>query len=412
MKVIKSPAKGLEGGLFLEVEKGVKEIISQVKEKGDIAIREYTQKFDGVKVKNLRVEGKLLEEAEKFLMKEEKESINYLKERLEFFSRLEKEELRDFMIKDNIEIGKKWIPIEKVGIYVPGGKFPLVSSLLMAGVPAKIAGVKEIIVCSPPREKGEIHPAILYTAKLLGIKNVYRVGGVQAIAGMTFGTETIPKVDKIVGPGNIYVTTAKKILFGLVGIDLLAGPSEVVVLADEGMSALWIEKSLLAQLEHGKGSIAILLTSSSILAEEIFRRMDILEGEIRDAWELGGGIFFFSHIEEAIEWINRFAPEHLILGVRDPERILPRITNAGTIFLGYLTPVVAGDLAVGTNHILPTSGGARFSSSLSVFDFLKGINVVKINGKGLEEIYPVVKSFCKLEGLKYHLEELEVRRDG
>lgn len=409
MRVWKEPE--VQDTLSEEVEEKVKKIIEEVRERGDEAILDFTREFDGVELENLEVRREDRERAEEILEEREKEAIRELKERIEAFSQKERELIRDFAFGKNIILKKRWLPLDRVGIYVPGGRFPLVSSLLMAGVPARVAGVRDLIVSTPPDREGRVHPAILYASNLLGVEGVFRMGGAQAIAGMALGTDTIPRVDKVVGPGNIFVTTAKKLLYGRVGVDMLAGPSEVVILADEGMPPPWVEKSLLAQLEHGEGSRAILVTPSSSLARSIMDNMENLSGDRRNLWEKGGGVYEVENMLEGCELINRLAPEHLILGIKDPQEVMENIHHAGTIFLGYITPVTAGDLGVGTNHILPTSGTARFSSPLGVMDFLKGMNLVAMNKKGLEEIYPLVQVMCELEGLKIHREEVEVRKN-
>ena len=412
MKIWKECKKLRERRFFPEnLIKKTKEIIEEVKKEGDKAIKKFTQKFDGIELNSLLLNKNEIEKSEKYLKEREKWAIESLKKRIENFSIKEKEKLNSWMSGKDIRLGKTFVPLERVGVYVPGGKFPLPSSLLMSCIPAKTAGVKEIAIATPPDKKGNVNPAILYAAKISGIKEIYRMGGAQAIASFAFGTESINRVEKIVGPGNIYVTIAKKLLFGEVGIDMLAGPSEVLVIADEKMPEKWVKWDILSQLEHGIDSIGILITTSSSLSSWIYKEMKNLKGDIKKAWERGGGIYEVESIEEAIDVANKISPEHLILGIKNAKKWVKKVKNAGTIFLGYLSPVSAGDFGVGINHILPTGGNASFSSSLGVRDFMKEINMVELNRKGIEKISPIVKTFSKIERLPIHGEEISCREE-
>ncbi len=414
MKVWKESKRLKERKAFPgELEHRVREIIREVREKGDKAIREFTRRFDGLELDSFEVERREIEESASLLKEEERETLKELKRRIEDFSLQEKRRYTSYSCGEkNVKLGKIFVPLDRVGVYVPGGKVPLPSSLLMANIPARIAGVKKIVVATPPQKAGKIHPSILYAAKISQVDAVYSIGGAQAVAALAFGTETISAVEKVVGPGNVYVTLAKKLIFGEVGIDMLAGPSEVVVIADEDMPGEWVKSDLLSQLEHGVGSIGILITTSPTLPSWISKEMTRLEGNLRAAWEAGGGIYQVETVEEGINLANDIAPEHLVLGVKEAEIWVKKVKKAGTVFLGYLSPVCAGDLAVGVNHILPTGGNASFSSPLGVKDFIKEINTVNLNKEGLEEINSLVETLARLEGLPLHAREIKCRREG
>ncbi|MCD6219263.1 histidinol dehydrogenase [Candidatus Calescamantes bacterium] len=397
----------------LELEKKVREIVQEVRQKGDRALKEFTRRFDGVELNSFEIKKEEIEESSNLLREEEKYAIEELKKRIEDFSLQEKRSLTPYLCGGkNIQLGKIFVPLNRIGVYVPGGKVPLPSSLLMASIPARVAGVKEIVVTTPPQKTQRIHPSILYAAKISEVETIYTIGGAQAISALAFGTESISRVEKIVGPGNIYVTLAKRIVFGEVGVDMLAGPSEVMVIADEEMPKEWVKFDLLSQLEHGIDSLSILVTTSNTLASWIVEEMGQLEGDIKKAWERGGGVYEVENLEEAISLANDIAPEHLILGVNEAEIWLKKIKKAGTVFLGYLSPVCAGDFGVGVNHILPTGGSASFSSPLGVKDFMKEINTVHLNREGLEEITPLVETFSQLERLPFHGEEIKCRMEG
>ena len=425
MRAIKESGrlKGLKGELDFKEKRIVEGIISEVKEKGDNALKEYTHKFDGVKINNIKVSEKERKGAEKKVDKVFLSAIKKAKERIESFHRTQKERFKDWTEeKDGILVGEIFKPLQKVGIYVPAGKSPLPSSLLMAATPAQIAGVERIVIATPPQKKGnpagnqkaggiDIH--ILATANILGIKEIYKMGGAQAIAALAYGTETVPKVDKIVGPGNIYVTLAKKLLYGEVGIDILAGPSEVTVIADDTAKAEFVAYDLLSQIEHGPHSPAILLSSSSSICREVTERIKVLlstcDENLKRAWQENGGIYLTDNLEEAFAEANKLAPEHLILAIKNPRTSLNKIKTAGTVLLGNYAPVTLGDYMAGPNHILPTSTTGRWDSALGVKDFLKCINVISANNSSLEKFSPFIKSLTDAEGLKNHFQAVKIR---
>ncbi len=406
--------KGEKRELELKEKEIVSSIISAVREKGDKALKEYTYKFDGIKIDKIKVPEKEIKNARSKVNKAFITAIKKAKERIENFHRIQKEKFKDWTKEeDGILVGETFKPLQKVGIYVPAGKAPLPSSLLMAAIPAQIAGVEKIIIATPPQKKGEVDIHILATANLLGIKEIYKVGGAQAIAALTYGTESIPKVDKIVGPGNIYVTLAKKLLYGEVGIDILAGPSEVTIIADDTANAKFIAYDLLSQTEHGPHSPAILISTSTEICREVTEKIKVLlstcDENTRKSWQENGGIYMVQDLEEAFKEVNKLAPEHLILAIKNPSKWLDKIKSAGTVFLGHYAPVTLGDYIAGPNHILPTSKTGRWDSALGVKDFLKCINVISANKSSLEKFAPFLKSFTDAEQLKNHFNAVKVR---
>jgi len=391
--------KGLE-----TVEKKVRGIIEMVKKQGDEALLFYTKKYDGLVLKpaELRVKKGEIESAFKEV------SLNFIR-----LIERAKENVEKFHLREYRQITKRsrqfshttlkgvrfielWRPVEKVGVYVPGGKYAYPSSVLMTMVPAKVAGVVRISMASPP---GKLSSEVLVAARICGVEEIYKVGGAQAIAAFAYGTETIPKVDKIVGPGNVYVTTAKRLLFGDVGIDMLAGPSEILIIADGSANPDYIVSDLLAQVEHGRGATARLITTSKKIK-------DIVQKKIK---KKGVYLMWVGSIKEALRLANEFAPEHLEILTNKPERILPEIKNVGEIFLGKWSPVAIGDYYAGPSHVLPTGGTARFSSGLSVKDFLKRMVVVACSEKGLRSSARDIINFAKIEGLESHAESIKVR---
>ena len=413
MKVIKECPRIKKGERWRkEILREVERIVERVRREGEKALRDFTYKFDGIEIKNFRVEEKEMERARERVKKEEVQALEEVIERIKSFAENQKKSLKNWESGNVIKVGERWVPLRRVGIYVPGGKSPLVSTLLMAGVPARVAGVKELVVATPPSQDGGIDSRLLYACLRLNIREVYRIGGAQAIAALALGTENISPVEKIVGPGNIYVTLAKKILYGEVGIDMLAGPSEAVIIADEGMNPEFIVLDLLSQIEHGEGGMFLFLTHSYTLAQEVLARLKEEIGErreLREAWEKNGGIYVFPTIEEAIEFSNSLAPEHLVLGVSNPGDFLDKVRTSGTLLLGYYSPISLGDFYAGPNHILPTGGAGIFSSSLSVRDFMRCINLIQAQKEGLEKAYPFILTFSRIEGLPLHAKEVEVR---
>ncbi len=390
----------------------VRTIIEDVKVRGDGALIDYTEKFDGVRLKNLRVSEKEYEDAFSNADKKIIKALESAAKNIESFHRKQLEVEYKIKIEEEIELSRIARPLESVGIYVPGGKAAYPSTLLHAVIPARIAGVEDIIICTPPLN-GSVNPSILIAARILGIKEIYKVGGAQAIAGMAYGTETIKKVDKIVGPGNIYVTAAKELVRGICDIDFIAGPSEILVMAEEA-NPKFIASDLLAQAEHDEYAIVIACVLDGELAKEIkleterllenLSRKEIIAKAMKNA-----KIIVFDKLKDEINFVNKFAPEHLALMVKDPEEVLKLIKNAGSIFIGEYSPVAAGDYASGTNHILPTYGMARFTSGISVDDFLKKPTVQKISKEGLKKLRETVTVLARTEGLEAHARSIEIR---
>jgi len=376
----------------------VSRIIEDVRENGDKAVLRYTRRFDKVKlaVKDLRVSPAEINAAYQNI---DTDFVASLKSIIGNIERFHKRQLpRPWKIKDadGVVLGELFRPIETVGVYVPGGTAPLVSSVYMSVLPAKIAGVKRIILTTPPSKNGVVNPYILVVADLLKIDEIYRIGGAQAIAALAFGTKTVPKVDKIVGPGNQYVTEAKRQVFGYVDIDMLAGPSEVVILANQFSDKDYVVKDLLAQAEHF-GGLAILVTTSKKFAKMMRHEID------------KGYIILAKNLEQAIDVINRIAPEHLEILIKRPSVVIKRVTNAGAIFLGPYSPVCIGDYTAGPSHVLPTGGTARFFSGLSVRSFIKSIHTLCYSKKALDKERPALEKMTKIEGLSGHLDSFEAR---
>ena len=400
-----------------DVEKKVSEIISGVKKEGDKALLEFTEKYDGVKLNpsDILVDQ---EEWDRASQKTREDLLEVIKEAIK---RIEKYHLHQkenswFTTKEKgIILGQIVNPIERVGLYVPGGRAAYPSSLIMAAVPAIIAGVKEIVVVTPPSSDGKINPYLLSTARELGISEIYKIGGAQAIAALAYGTETVRRVDKIVGPGNIYVTLAKKNVFGEVDIDMLAGPSEILIWADEKANPRYLACDLLSQAEHDVEASAILITTSASLVEkvkeEIERELKGLNRKeiIREALRKRGKLIIAEDGKIILEFINCFAPEHLELQIENPWQILGAIRNAGAIFMGAYSPEPLGDYWAGPNHILPTSGGARCFSPLSVNDFTKRSSIIFYDKERLGQASEKIASLARLEGLEAHARSTEIR---
>ena len=398
-----------------DVEKTVSAIIKNVKENGDSAIFKYCEEFDKVKLSSLEVNDVEFEEA---VSKTEPEFIEILKKAAKNIEKFHKKQVRNsFIINDEngVVIGQKVIPLDIVGLYVPGGTAAYPSSVLMNAIPAKIAGCKKIVITTPPDKNGNINPAILTAARLAGVDKVYKVGGAQAIAALAFGTETIPKADKIVGPGNAFVAEAKKQVFGNVAIDMIAGPSEILIVADGTSNPCHLAADLLSQAEHDKLASAVLITDSIELAKgvqaETDRQVKLLERrEIAEASiENNGKIIVCGSLESAIELSNELAPEHLELSVDNPFDYLDRIRHAGSVFMGKNCPEALGDYFAGTNHTLPTSGTARFSSPLSVDDFVKKSQYTYYTKDALKKVARDVEYFAKKEGLTAHAKSAVIR---
>jgi len=394
-----------------EKEERVKEIIGAVAENGDAALRELTSKYDKVEIENFRVSDKEVQAAYREAEAEFLSALKTIIANLTAFHQKQRSEEWFETLPQDALLGLRVIPLDKVGIYVPGGRAAYPSTVLMNAIPAKVAGVRQIVMVSPP----PIHPAILVAAAEVGIKEIYQVGGAQAIAALAHGTESIPKVDKIVGPGNVYVALAKKLLYGVVGIESVAGPSDILIIADEGAEAEFIAADMLSQAEHDPESSAVLVTDSRKLAEEVIKQIEKQKGKlsrkeiIEASLGEGGAVLLVPDLKEGVEIINQFAPEHLEILASNPQRILEKVKNAGAVFMGPYSPVAAGDYAAGPNHVLPTFGAARFSSPLGVYDFIKYQSIVGYTKPALQKIREAAEVLARMEGLDAHARSIEIR---
>ena len=397
------------------LEKSVKKILERVKAKGDKAIRKYTNEFDGVKLKKLAVTEKEIKLAELSLPDELKNSIKQAKANIEKFHQSQIEQVNVIETMPGIKCWRRSTGIEKVGIYIPGGTAPLFSTVLMLAIPAKIVGCKEIILCTPPSEDGSVNPAILYAANLCGVTKVFKAGGVQAIAAMAYGTESVPKVFKIFGPGNQYVTCAKQLVQqDGIAIDMPAGPSEVLVIADDTAVPEFVAADLLSQAEHGKDSQVMLVTGSLSLVDKVITELEtqlaqLPRKEIAERALLNSKIVLVNTIDEAIELSNLYAPEHLILSCNGAENLIDKIISAGSVFIGNFSPESVGDYASGTNHTLPTNGYAAMYSGVSVDSFVKKITFQQLSQEGLKNISNTVMQMATAEGLDAHRNAVQIR---
>jgi histidinol dehydrogenase len=400
------------------IESSVKKIVEDVRRNGDAALFKYTKKFDKVELspRTVKVSSREVERAEIQVSEEIKSNLALAAERIKDYHEKKLPQEKTFTDSLGNELGWVLRPIERVGVYIPGGKAAYPSTVLMTVIPAKVAGVEEVILVTPC-PNGEINPTVLVAAYMAGASAVYKIGGAQAIAALAFGTYSIPKVDKIVGPGNIYVTLAKKLVFGIVDIDMIAGPSEVLIISDGSSPAEWIAADLLAQAEHDEMAVPILVTNSLEFArevkQEVSRRLKTVERQriAKEATRNQGRIFVVDTLDDAIHVANAVAPEHLELCVENPKAILPRVKNAGAIFLGSLSTEAFGDYIAGPSHVLPTGGAARFSSPLSVHDFLRIPSVISISESGFKELKDSVINLAKAEGLEAHALSVKVRFD-
>jgi histidinol dehydrogenase len=397
----------------------VRKIIVDVRENGDEALLHYTEKFDNVRLirSKLKVSKRKIKEAYKKL---ERSQINALQKAAVNIARFHKKQIRDIWsleMAKGVTIGQVTRPLSSIGVYTPGGKAPYPSSVLMCTIPAKVAGIKKIVVCSPPEENGNINPALLVAADMAGATDMYRVGGAQAIAAMAYGTETVPKVNKIVGPGNVFVTAAKLEVSKDVAIDIPAGPSEVLIIADGNANASFIASDLLAQAEHDPQALAILLTTSKDLAsavkEEVHRQMESLSRieTVKSSIQTGGLIVIVKNIREAVYYANLLAPEHLQIQTKNPRRVFDKIQNAGTVFLGNYSPVAFGDYSSGLNHVLPTGGYAKIYSGLSARDFIKTINFLQCSRRGYLNLKGTTVTLAKMEGFDGHAKSVFIRSE-
>ncbi len=395
-----------------ERERTVRQIVDDVRDRGDVAVIEYTEKFDGVKLASLEIDKKRIDGACRDVDKELISALELAAERITAYH----EEQRSSLLKEST--GKKlgWLirPLGRIGVHVPGFTAPLPSSLLMTAVPAKVAGVKEVILVTPPGKRGSVSPLTLAAAKIAGVDRAFSVGGAQAVAALAFGTESIPRVDKVCGPGNIFVSLAKKMVYGTVGIDGLYGPSEVVIIADDTANPEYCAADLLAQAEHPAAS-AVLLATSRRLADEVnreierqlaeFTRPDVIVKSLKD----NGLIAVVLTIDEALELANLFAPEHLCLVVKDAAEYIDKVENAGCLFVGEKSVEVLVDYVAGPSHVLPTEGTARFSSTLSVLDFIKIISLVNTDESDIEQLGKATSLIARAEGLDAHARAIERR---
>lgn len=398
-----------------EVEDIVADIINDVRANGDQALLDYCKKFDHADLDSLEASQEEIDDAYNSIDPEFIQTLKMARDNIEAFHR--QQVRKNFVIndKEGIVLGQKVTPIEKVGLYVPGGTASYASSVLMNAVPAKIAGVKEIVMTTPPNPDGSLPQAILAAAKVAGVTRIIKSGGAQVVAALAYGTETVPKVDKIVGPGNIFVATAKRRVYGIVDIDMIAGPSEILVIADGSCNPSYVAADLLSQAEHDKLATAVLITDSKVLAEKVQQELEVqipqlLRSEIaRASIDQNGKIIVADSIQQAVEISNRIAPEHLEICVDDPFAVLNSIQNAGSIFLGKNVPEALGDYFAGPNHTLPTSGTARFSSPLSVDDFVKKSSFIYYTKDALSQVQERVVDFATREGLTGHAKSVSIR---
>ena len=409
-ELLKRPVKNTET-LFDTVRR----IIDCVKAEGDCAVLRYEEQFDKVALGALTVTEEEQKEAEALVSEELKKAIRLAKQNIEIFHAAQCFEGKRIETQPGVTCWQKAVGIEKVGLYIPGGTAPLFSTVLMLAVPAKIAGCKEIVLCTPPGKDGKVHPAVLFAAKVAGVNRIFKAGGVQAIAAMAYGTESIPKVYKIFGPGNQYVTAAKQLVsLRDVAIDMPAGPSEVEELADETANPAFVAADLLSQAEHGVDSQAMLITTSSALQqavkEEVERQLALLpRKEIAEMSLANSMLIVVRNLDEAIELTNSYAPEHLIIETAEYMSVAERIVNAGSVFLGSLTPESAGDYASGTNHTLPTNGYAKAYSGVSLDSFIRKLTFQEIKPEGIRTIGPAIEEMAANEFLNAHKNAVTVR---
>ncbi len=402
-----------------EVESAVRRILDEVRCRGDAALFEYTQRFDGVRLEaeRLRVSADEIEQAARSLAPAATEALTLAAERITAFHRRQHRESWFYEEEGVGLLGQLVRPLDRVGLYIPGGSAAYPSSVLMNAIPARVAGVASLAICTPAAKDGSVPAAVLAAARLVDVREIYRVGGAQAVAALAYGTESISPVDKIVGPGNIYVATAKRLLYGVVGVDMLAGPSEVLILADETAEPAWVAADLLAQAEHDALAAALCVTPSEKLAEgvraEVGRQLASLprEGVAAQALERYGAILLVEDLAAGVALANAIAPEHLELLVADPWAAVPAVRNAGALFLGQSTPEVAGDYLAGPNHVLPTAGTARFASPLSVDDFQKRSSLLSLTPGALRQFGEPITRLARLEGLEAHARSIAIRTE-
>lgn len=422
MKLVVNPARDTWEGLLQrptleleEIEKQVRPVMEAVKARGDEALKEFTARFDGVDLDDIRVSAEEIEKAKALVPDELQEAIKVARANIETFHAAQRQEVMKVETMPGVSCYRKSVAIEKVGLYIPGGTAPLFSTVLMLAVPANIAGCKEIVLCTPPDKEGNINPAILFTADLVGVTRIFKAGGGQAIAAMTFGTETIPKVNKIFGPGNQYVTAAKQLStkYGL-AIDMPAGPSEVAVYADSSAVPAFVAADLLSQAEHGVDSQVVLVADSEEVVHAVNQAIEVqLKALPRTdiaAKALDNSVaIVLEQQTDAIALLNEYGAEHLILSVQEPWQVADQIINAGSVFLGNYTPESAGDYASGTNHTLPTNGYAKMYSGVSLDSYVKKITYQEISKEGLKALGPVIEKMASAEQLEAHKNAVTLR---
>ena len=409
--------KILERPLFdaSDLSERVQAILNDIKTKGADAVRMYTEKFDGTSLQDFAASEEELASAGDLIDDELKAAIDTAAENISKFHAIQKPDLKKVETTPGVVCWQKAVAIEKVGLYIPGGSAPLFSTVLMLAIPAKIAGCKEIILCTPPNKEGKIHPTILYAAKLVGVTKIFKLGGVQAIGAMAYGADTVPKVNKIFGPGNQYVMAAKQLIsISDVAIDMPAGPSEVAIMADETANAAFIASDLLSQAEHGPDSQTVLVTNSEKMVDEVEKELAVQLAELSRkeiaAKALGNSVAIILNNEiEMIEMINEYAPEHLIISMKNYLNVAEKIVNAGSVFLGNYTPESAGDYASGTNHTLPTNGWARSFSGVNLDSFLKKITFQEISKEGIQQLGHVIETMAAAEQLDAHKNAVTLR---
>ena len=393
----------------------VREILKQVKEDGDTALLNYTRRFDqyNLPVEEIKVTSREIDDALNEIDDKEINALRRAAENIQEFHSRQTQQSWEYQ-KDDVLLGQNVRPLEVAGIYVPGGKASYPSSVLMNAIPAKVAGVGNVVMCSPTL-KGRCSPHVLVAAKIAGVDSIFKVGGAQAIGAMAYGTDTIPRVDKIVGPGNIYVALAKRMVFGLVDIDMIAGPSEILIVADESAHADFIAADLLSQAEHDEQAVPILVTCSEKLAQDVLKELKkqasslSRESIVKESLSNQCLLFVVESLDDAIKVANDIAPEHLELAVKEPRACAERVRNAGAIFLGHYTPEAVGDYLAGPNHVLPTSGTARFSSPLGVYDFIKRTSVMSYSPEALEKAAPFIRILADMENLDAHANAVDLR---
>lgn len=395
----------------------VSKILEDVRKHKDQACKAYTKQFDGIEMDTFKVSAAEVKEAIQSCDPEFIQALKKAKENIEFFHRAQLQQGYCLQKEDGVYLGQRVLPLQSIGIYVPGGRAQYPSSVLMNTIPAKIAGVRKIVMVTPPNPQGKIHPNIAAAAQIAGVDEIYKIGGAQAIAALAYGTRQIPRVDKIVGPGNIFVAAAKKLVFGTVDIDMIAGPSEILVIADEQANPSFVAADLLSQAEHDPMASAILVTTSESMLESVneelaiqsvrLPKQEIVKASLRDY----GKSVLCDSLEECVELSNAIAPEHLELMVKDPEKLLEKVTNAGSVFMGYYTCESIGDYFGGTNHVLPTSGTARFSSALGVDAFIKKSSFLHYSKKALCHFADQIEVMARQEDLEAHARAVSVRKE-